>query len=151
MTWFAHVTVATVIVVDDRYLMVYEDTDTGPAYNQPAGHLEENESLQDAAIRETLEETGWRVSLTGVLGVHVYKASANGVTYVRITFVAEPSAPPAPDATLDAGIIEALWLSYDDILERQSQLRSPLVLADIERYRNGQIRPLDLIANIQVQ
>lgn len=151
MTWFAHVTVATVTVVEDRYLMVYEHTDAGPAYNQPAGHLEENESLQDAAIRETFEETGWQVSLTGVLGVHVYKAPANGVTYVRVTFVAEPSAPPTPDATLDTGIIEALWLSYDDILERQSQLRSPLVLADIKRYRNGQISPLDLIANIQVQ
>lgn len=150
MTWFAHVTVATVTIIDDRYLMVYEHTDTGPAYNQPAGHLEENETLQEAAIRETLEETGWRVSLTGVVGVHVYKAPANGVTYVRITFAAEPVSL-INNAQLDKGIIEALWLTYEEIVALKTQLRSPLVLADIERLRSGQISPLDLVRDIQVQ
>lgn len=151
MTWFAHVTVATVITIDDRYLMVHEQTDNGPAYNQPAGHLEEDETLQEAAIRETLEETGWRVSLTGVVGIHVYKAPANGVTYVRITFAAEPTTAPIGTVQLDEGIIEALWLTYEEVTALKAHLRSPLVLADIERFRNGQISPLDLVGNIQVQ
>lgn len=150
MTWFAHVTVATVIERDDRYLMVYENTDMGPAFNQPAGHLEENETLEQAALRETLEETGWHVTLTGVLGVSLYKAPSNGVTYLRVTFAANPVTRD-DDAGLDVDIIDALWLSYEEIKLRHTQLRSPLVLADIERYRSGRLSPLDLLAAIQVQ
>lgn len=150
MTWFAHVTVATVTEKNGRYLMVYENTDSGSLYNQPAGHLEENETLEQAALRETLEETGWHVTLTGVLGVSLYKAPSNGVTYLRVTFAAEPIAHDA-DAELDADIIEALWLTYEEVKARHAQLRSPLVIADIERYRSGRVSPLDLIANIQVQ
>lgn len=150
MSWFAHVTVATVTERDGRYLMVYENTDTGPAYNQPAGHLEEDETLEQAALRETLEESGWQVSLTGVLGVSLYKAPANGVTYVRVSFLAEPISQ-MPDAKLDSDIIEALWLDYEQIKQRHKQLRSPLVLADIERHRSGHVSPLDLVRNIPVQ
>src|SRR5688572_31807102 len=67
MTWAPHVTVATIIERDDRFLMVYEEADGKKVYNQPAGHLDPNETLQEAAIRETLEETGWTVELTGVV------------------------------------------------------------------------------------
>lgn len=150
MSWFAHVTVATVIRKDDRYLMVYEHTESGPAYNQPAGHLEENETLEQAALRETQEETGWNVELTGLVGISLYKAPTNGVTYVRVTFAAEAVAP-ITGAVLDEGIIEALWLTYTEISARAAQLRSPLVLADIERHRNGSLSPLDLVRDFQVQ
>jgi ADP-ribose pyrophosphatase YjhB (NUDIX family) len=150
MTWYAHVTVATVVVQNDRFLMVYENAEVGPVYNQPAGHLEENETLEEAALRETLEETGWQVELTGVLGIHLYKAPSNGVTYVRITFVAKPIAPPK-DKHLDADIIESLWLTYEEVKARQTELRSPMVLSDIERYRSGDIQPMDLVTSIQVQ
>lgn len=150
MTWFAHVTVATVVAQEDRYLMVHEHTDNGLVYNQPAGHLEENESLSQAALRETLEETGWHVELTGVLGVHLYKAPANGVTYLRISFAAEPVSEKA-DAQLDHGIVAARWLTYDELLKLKPELRSPLVLTDIERHRSGAIEPLAMVTNIQVQ
>lgn len=150
MTWHAHVTVATVVARQNRYLMVYEHTDNGLAYNQPAGHLEQNESLQQAALRETFEETGWRVTLTGLLGVHLYKAPANGVTYVRISFAAEPVAE-VPGAQLDDGIVAPYWLTYEELLARQSELRSPLVLLDVERHRQGMLKPLDMVTSIQVQ
>lgn len=150
MSWYAHVTVATVVAREGRYLMVHEHTDKGLAYNQPAGHLEENESLQRAALRETLEETGWHVSLTGVLGVHLYKAPANGVTYVRVSFAAEPLTEVA-NAQLDDGIVAPYWLTYEQLLDLQDELRSPLVMLDIETHRQGKVKPLDMVTSIQVQ
>lgn len=149
MSWYPHVTVATVVYQDSRYLLAHEHTDSGPAFNQPAGHLEEHETLQEAALRETLEETGWQVRLSGLLAVHTYRAPSNGVTYVRITFVAEALAR-VDGAVLDEGIIDAVWLSYGEVKARQAQLRSPLVLTDIERHRRGKISPLELVSNVPV-
>jgi ADP-ribose pyrophosphatase YjhB (NUDIX family) len=78
MSWIPHVTVATVIEQDGRFLLVEEEN---PAMahlviNQPAGHVEAHERLEDAARRETLEETGWTVELTALLGMYTYTPSA---------------------------------------------------------------------------
>ncbi len=144
MTWAPHVTVATIIERDNRYLMVYEEADGHKVYNQPAGHLDPNETLQEAAIRETLEETGWHVSLTGVVGVNLYTAPSNGVTYLRTTFIANAVNHDA-QRTLDTGIIEAVWLTYEELVARKDQLRSPMTLQIIEEYRAGRRFPLEVI------
>lgn len=145
MIWTPHVTVATVIAKDDRFLMVHENTDVGEVYNQPAGHLDPNETLIEAAVRETREETGWNVQITGLLAVNLYDAP-NGLTYLRTSFAAVPLEAIA-NAKLDKEIIEAVWLSYDEILQRKMQLRSPLVLSDIDRFRAGETYPLELLAH----
>lgn len=144
MIWAPHVTVATVVIRDGRYLLVYEEADGKLVYNQPAGHLDPNESLQQAAIRETLEETGWNVRLTGVVGVNLYEAPSNGVTYLRTTFIAEAVSLDT-DRTLDTGIVEAVWLTYEEIMERLAELRSPMTLQVINDYRAGKRFALDVI------
>ena len=144
MTWAPHVTVATIVERDNRFLMVYEDADGKLVYNQPAGHLDPDETLQQAAIRETLEETGWNVRLTGVVGVNLYTAPSNGITYCRSTFIAEALTQDKSRA-LDTGIIEAVWLTYEELLERKDQLRSPMTLQIIEEYRAGRRFPLEVI------
>ncbi len=144
MTWAPHVTVATIIERDNRYLMVYEEFDGNKVYNQPAGHLDPNETLLDAAIRETLEETGWAIQLTGVVGVNLYTAPSNGITYFRTTFIGEAISHDAK-RPLDTGIIEAVWLSYEELLERKEQLRSPMTLQIIEDYRAGRRFPLSVV------
>lgn len=149
MTWAPHVTVATVVCRHNRFLMVYENTESGPAYNQPAGHLEPNETLDAAAARETLEETGWVVRPAAVLAVSLFKA-ANGITYMRTTFVAQ-AIEQVRHAVLDAGIIRAEWLSYDEIVAHKRILRSPLVLADVERYKSGIRYPLELVRSLAVE
>ena len=113
-------------------------------FNQPAGHLEANETLADAAARETLEETGWRIALKGILGIALYTAPGNQVTYVRTTFLAEPLAP-MQNATLDPDIHAIHWLDYEEIVANSARMRSPLVLASIEQHRRGICFPLDLI------
>lgn len=142
--WAPHVTVATIVESDGRYLMVYEKADGKLVYNQPAGHLDPNETLKEAAIRETVEETGWTVELTGVVGIHLYTAPSNGITYFRTTFIANAI---SHDATreLDTGIIEAVWLTYEEIIGRKEQLRSPMTLQIIEEYRAGKWFSLDVI------
>ena len=144
MTWAPHVTVATIIERDNRFLMVYEESDGKLVYNQPAGHLDPDETLFEAAIRETLEETGWTIRLTGVVGVNLYTAPSNGITYFRTTFIAEAVSHDA-DYKLDTGIIEAVWLTYEELVERKNQLRSPMTLQIIDDYRNGRVFPLNVV------
>ena len=144
MNWAPHVTVATIVERDGRFLLVYEEADGKQVYNQPAGHLDPNETLQEAAIRETLEETAWHVTLTGVVGVNLYEAPSNGVTYLRTTFIAE-ALNQDTERSLDTGIIEAVWLTYEEILERRAQLRSPRTLQIIDEYRAGRRFPMDVI------
>ncbi len=144
-SWHPSVTVATVVFKDDYYLLVEErDKTTGElVFNQPAGHLEPGESMEQAALRETVEETGWKVSLTGVLGMALYTAPANGITYYRTTFVADPVLPPE-NARIDPDIHAVHWLSYEDIVVNSVKMRSPMVLASIERHRHGLCYPLEL-------
>jgi len=144
MTWAPHVTVATIIERENRFLMVYEEADGKKVYNQPAGHLDPDETLHQAAIRETLEETGWTIQLTGVVGVNLYTAPSNGVTYLRTTFIGE-ALHHDTERKLDTGIIEAVWLTYEELVARKAQLRSPMTLQIIEDYRNGRIFPLSVI------
>ena len=126
MNWPPHITVATVVQKKDRFLIVEEhDKDTGLlVFNQPAGHLEPNETIFDAAVRETLEETGYVVALTSIIGVYHYAAANNQTIYHRICFRAD--AIKLTDQALDPDITAAHWFKYDEIV--QKQLRSPLVL-----------------------
>ena len=144
MTWAPHVTVATIVERDNRFLLVYEVANGQQVYNQPAGHLEPNETLSEAALRETLEETGWTVELTGLVGINLYEAPSNGVTYFRTTFIAEAVSQDL-DRPLDTGIIEAVWLSYEEIVARKDQLRSPMTLQIIDDYLAGKRFPLSVI------
>lgn len=144
--WSPHITVATVIMQDGKYLLVEEqDKTTGKlVFNQPAGHLEPGETITAAALRETLEETGWEIQLQGLLGLALYTAPSNGVTYYRTTFLGK-ALQRQEDARLDPDISAVHWLDYEAILANSARMRSPLVLAAVERQRRGICYPLDLI------
>lgn len=139
--WFAHVTVANVVCKNDTFLMVKERDNGKLVINQPAGHLENNETLLDAVIRETLEETQWHIRPLYALGVSQYRA-ANGDTYIRHSFVSEALFFDETQS-LDSDIEEVCWMSKQDILKARDFLRSPMVLNDIQRYHNGAHFDLD--------
>ncbi|MEE4717421.1 NUDIX hydrolase [Pseudomonas alliivorans] len=144
MDWQAHVTVATIVEDQGRFLFVEEIKGGRKVLNQPAGHLDPNESLQRAAARETLEETGWDVELTSVVGIYLYTAPSNGVTYQRICFAAK-ALRHHPDYTLDDGIVGPIWLTRDQLLGEQDRWRSELVLRCVDDYLNGERFSLDLL------
>jgi ADP-ribose pyrophosphatase YjhB (NUDIX family) len=141
--WRPHVTVATVVPRDGRFLLVEENVRGRIVLNQPAGHLDPDESLQAAAVRETLEETGWRVALTCLLGVQQWR-SPSGRHFVRFAFAAEPLEHD-PARPLDEGIVRALWLGRDEIAAAGPRLRSPMVLANVDDWLAGRRLPLDAI------
>lgn len=145
MTWTPHATVAVIVESDQRFLMVEERSQERVVFNQPAGHVEENETILDAARREALEETGWRVEPEHFLGLYTYRAPANGVTYYRFCFSARPVRHETRD--LDDDIIAAHWLSRAELTEHNDQLRSPLVLQCIDDYQSGRRFPLDIIVD----
>lgn len=145
--WCPHVTVACVIADGDRFLMVEEEVNGRLAYNQPAGHLDDGESLATAAVRETLEETGWTVSLEHLVGIHQWRSTEHGDGVVRFSFAARALSHD-PERRLDDGICRALWLTRDEIAALGDQLRSPLVLMSIDAWLSGQRYPLHLLHSL---
>lgn len=138
-----HVTVATVVFSDGKFLLVKERSGNRLVYNQPAGHVEPGESIMDAALRETLEETGWEVKLTHYLGTYQHDAHENGVSYVRHCFIANPQQCQS-DTPLDGDIESTVWLSREAVESLQDELRSPMVWRAIEDYFQGEYFPLSL-------
>ncbi|WP_426690066.1 NUDIX hydrolase [Rhodanobacter ginsengiterrae] len=143
--WRPHVTVACVVADGDRYLMVEEEVAGRLAYNQPAGHLDDGESLLAAACRETLEETGWTVELQHLIGVHQWRSTEHGDAVVRFSFAARPVSHH-PDRPLDSDIRRALWLSRAQIAALGDRLRSPMILQSIDLWLGGQRLPLDSLS-----
>ena len=145
--WCPHVTVACVIADGGRFLMVEEDVRGALQLNQPAGHLEDHESLAEAAVRETLEETGWEVALDHFIGVQQWHSPVHDHHIVRFAFAGHPLRHHA-ERSLDAGIARTLWMTYADIAANASRLRSPLVLGTIEDWLAGQRLPLATLRSL---
>jgi 8-oxo-dGTP pyrophosphatase MutT (NUDIX family) len=141
--WKPDVTVATIVARDDRFLTVEERIRGELVLNQPAGHLEPNESLADAACRETLEETGWTVELLHLVGIYQW-SNAAGAHFVRFTFAAR-ALRHDPDLPLDSGIERALWLTRDEIAQGAVRPRSPMVVRGIDDWLAGNRLPLTAI------
>ncbi|MEG2805854.1 NUDIX hydrolase [Stenotrophomonas sp.] len=141
--WTPRVTVATVVVEGGRVLLVEERIDGRLVLNQPAGHLEPGESLAEAALRETLEESGWTVRLTDFIGVYQWTAP-DGTAFLRFAFAATPLAHEAARA-LDEGIVRALWLTPAELLADPARLRSPLVAQVVQDFLAGQRHSLALV------
>jgi 8-oxo-dGTP pyrophosphatase MutT (NUDIX family) len=119
----------------------------GVLINLPPGHLEPDESLAEAALRETREETGWDVRLTAFLGAYQWKAEETGRHYLRFAFAAEPERHD-PSRALDDGIVQALWLTPDELLARRDQHRSPLVWQVVADHLAGQRTPLSVLQHL---
>ncbi|MGZ8256597.1 MAG: NUDIX hydrolase [Gallionella sp.] len=146
--WKPHVTVAAIIERDGKFLLVEEETLQGVRFNQPAGHLEAHESLLDAAVRETLEESAYHFVPQHLTGIYRWHAAESNRTYLRFAFTGE-LAGFEENRALDTGIIRALWLSLDEIRACQARHRSPLVLRCIEDYLAGHRYPLELITHYE--
>jgi 8-oxo-dGTP pyrophosphatase MutT (NUDIX family) len=150
--WQPDVTVATVVVDGGRLLMVEETVGGQLVLNQPAGHLEPDETLIEAALRETREETGWDVRLTAFVGAYQWKAPVNadgtgGRHYLRFAFAAEPVAHD-PTRTLDEGIVRALWMTPSELQAAEQRHRSPLVWRVAADFLGGRRHPLEITQHL---
>ena len=118
--WKPNVTVAAVIEREGRFLLVEEQTADGLRLNNPAGHLDPGESLEQACVRETLEETTFGFRPDALVGVYLTGPTLQtsdgnatdgvGITYLRFAFRGVLGAADAA-RPLDRGIVRTLWMS----------------------------------------
>ena len=149
MIWKPHATVAAIVEKDGKFLMVEEDVNGEIVYNQPAGHLEPEESLIDAVVRETQEETAWKFTPEALVGVYLWPQPNTDRTFLRFAFCGTCS-DHQPEQELDEGILHALWLSKEE-LQNSKKLRSPMVIKNIDDYLAGQRFPLDILTTVDYE
>jgi 8-oxo-dGTP pyrophosphatase MutT (NUDIX family) len=146
-TWKPSVTVAAIIERDGRFLLIEEETSEGIRINQPAGHLDPHESLEEAVVREVLEETAHDFHPEALVGMYMsrYMSKSRGrdVTYLRFTFCGKPGREH--DRPLDHGILRTLWMTRDELAACQERHRSPIVLLCVDDYLAGRRTALELL------
>ncbi len=142
--WKPNVTVAAVVERDGHFLMVEEETEDGLRFNQPAGHLDQGESLVEAAAREALEETAHHFRPEFLVGIYQWPRPVGDITYLRFAFGGTLTGFD-PQRRLDSGIVRAVWMSVDELRASRERHRSPLILQCCEDYLVGRRFPLELI------
>jgi len=139
------VTVAAVVERDKRFLVVEERISGRLVLNQPAGHLEAGETLVEAVIRETREETAWRFHPEALVGTYLWRSPVDGRSFLRFAFCGTVD-DHLPHRALDTGIVRALWMSHEHLITQTSRLRSPLVMRCLQDYLLGKRVGLDTVA-----
>jgi len=150
--WKPSVTVAAVIERRDddtsRFLLVEEHTPEGLKLNNPAGHLDPEESPEQGVVREVLEETACVFTPDRLVGVYLSRfqrpATGEDVTFLRFAFGGTVGAPD-PARTLDVGIVRTVWMTLAELRASRARHRSPHVLGCVEDYLAGRRYPLAAI------
>ncbi|BBI99986.1 NUDIX hydrolase [Ferrigenium kumadai] len=148
MIWKPNVTVAAVIEREGKFLLVEEETAQGLRFNQPAGHWEPNETLEQGAAREALEETAYHFTPQHLLGIYRWHSDSADITYLRFAYTGIVTCHE-PERALDKGIVRAVWMTPDEIRATQERHRSPLILRCVEDYLAGKRYPLELITHYE--
>jgi 8-oxo-dGTP diphosphatase len=104
---------AAIIVHDSRVLMVRRRISEGELMWQfPAGAIEAGEGAEDAAVRETSEETGLTVKAIRLLGERVHPKTGRLMSYTACEAISG-EAHVADDDELDA----IAWVAHNEIPE----------------------------------
>jgi len=138
-------TVAAVVDLDGRYLMVEERAMGRRVLSQPGGHIEAGETPEEAVVRETLEETGCKIECGELIGIYLWIHPQTRQQYLRIAYEANYLSCDE-EQELDTGIIARLWATLPELESRQAQLRTPAVLQCVRDYAAGK-RQSDLLIN----
>ncbi|MDR7341989.1 phosphatase NudJ [Pantoea alhagi] len=137
-----HVTVACVVQAQGELLVVEETINGKATWNQPAGHLEAEESLLEAASRELYEETGIQAEMAHFLGVQQWTAPDN-TPFIRFLFALD--LPERLETQpQDSDIDRCWWLPPQQILTA-AHLRSPLVAESVRIWQSGVRYPLSMV------
>lgn len=145
--WKPNATVAAIVERNGQFLLVEETTSRGNRFNQPAGHLEDRETITQAVIRETREETAYDFVPESLLGIYHWRHEHNKTTYLRFAFIGHVT-NHYPEQDLDEGIVRAVWMDIDEIREKQALMRSDQVLTCFEDYLAGKHYPLETITHL---
>jgi 8-oxo-dGTP pyrophosphatase MutT (NUDIX family) len=147
MVWKPDVTVAAVVERDGKFLFVDERAGGRVVLNQPAGHLERGETLQQAIARETLEETGWTFVPRDIVGIYLWQPEHLSKTFLRVSFCGQLEGHD-PSRPLDQGILRTRWLDREQLMAARARHRSPLVARCVDDYLSGARYPLELLTHL---
>ena len=142
--WKPNVTVAAVIERDGRFLLVEEETAGGLRFNQPAGHLEADESLLHAVVRETMEETAHSFTPEYLVGIYLWPRPQGDATFLRFAFGGRVGESNLAH-TLDIGIVRTVWMTLEELHATRAHHRSPVVLQCVEDWLSGRRYGLELL------
>ena len=147
MPWVPHITVASIIQKENKFLFVEEYVKNNIVLNQPAGHLEENETIEEGCIRETLEETAYQVKVDYLIGIYQERSKGALDMWLRFCFKCTIQ-EEFTDKELDKNIIRKVWLTKDEILMPEKKLRSEMVTKCIYDYEGGKKYPKEIINSL---
>ena len=147
MSWNPHITVASIIESNNKYLLVEEYVQGITVLNQPAGHLEENETLEEGCVRETLEETAYIVKVDYLVGIYQERKKNSLDMWLRFCFKCSIK-EELVEKKLDKNIVKKVWLTKDEILKHEKNLRSKMVLKCICDYEEGKRFPKEIINSL---
>lgn len=129
-------TVDVVIEVRGRIVLIRRKYPP-PGWALPGGFIDGGERAQDAAVREALEETGLRVTLTELLGVYSDPSRDRRKHTISTVYIGKAEGTPAGrDDAAEAGLFS------------ESDLPAPLafdhaqILSDYFRFKRTGERPL---------
>ena len=135
--------VGGVLEKDGKYLLVQEAQEKCYGkWNLPAGHLDPNETIIEAAKREIKEESGLDVELTGVCQIGNRKLEDD--VFVSVIFSTKVL---GGDIKFDPNeILDVKWFSYEELLSMKAQLRSEnLILGAINNTRSKLATPISIV------
>ena len=142
MSWKPAITVAAIVALDDRFLIVEERIGKHHVYNQPAGHVETGEDFLQAVRRETLEESAWHFEPQWLLGVYRWQVPGRPRTTLRFAYAGSVR-DHEPQRTLDTPVVAVHWLTRAQLLA--VPLRTPLVMQCVDDYLAGVRLPLSAV------
>lgn len=104
---------AAIIVQGDRVLMVRRAVKEGElSWQFPAGAIEDGETAEQAAVRETQEETGLTVEVIKLIGDRVHPKSGRFMSYTACTILSGEA------HVADADELDAVaWVAHGEITE----------------------------------
>jgi ADP-ribose pyrophosphatase YjhB (NUDIX family) len=148
MIWTPHVTVAAVVERERSFLLVDEMVNGKRVLNQPAGHLNDGETLVEAVVRETLEETAWHFTPQSLVGIYRWRHARKNITFLRLAFCGELGRHE-PSLELDDGILGNVWMTREQLAAAPQRLRSPMVLRCVEDYLTGARHSLSILSDLR--
>lgn len=144
------ITVAAIVENAGRFLLVEERIRGRLLLCQPAGHVEDRETLVAAVVREVREESAWLFEPTALLGIYQWRNPDTGITTLRFAFRGTVS-DHRPSQPLDNPVVATHWLTAEELRQQSDRHRSPLVQRCVDDYLQGRSAALDLVADLDLQ
>ena len=142
-----HVVAANLIEKDGEFLLVQEGKeDVRGQWNLPAGGVEKDEDIKEAAEREAKEETGLETSLESFVGVFVDESDRSDATVLVFVFHANAK-DLRPEVPVSEEIIDVGFFSraeFEDL-----EIRVPFLQEAVQRFETGDLKDLNTVEDFR--